>query len=67
MIAILEYLKARYLDEKAQGMVEYALLVAFVVGIGAYLVYGDNSLGQNIRGVFDSASDLTADAKTQNG
>lgn len=33
MIEIINYLKARYLSEKAQGMVEYALIVALVVGI----------------------------------
>ena len=33
MIEIINYLKARYLSEKAQGMVEYALIVAFVVAI----------------------------------
>lgn len=35
MKEIIEYLKARYLNEKAQGMVEYALIVAFIVGVAA--------------------------------
>ena len=35
MKEIMEYLKARYMGEKAQGMVEYALIVAFIVGIAA--------------------------------
>lgn len=39
MKEILEYLKARYLSEKAQGMVEYALMVAFIVGVAA-IVFG---------------------------
>ena len=69
MLTILKYLKARYidsrLDEKAQGMVEYALLIAFVVGIAAYLIYGNNSLGQNMQDTFDSASD-TLDAANRN-
>ena len=41
MKEILEYLKARYLSEKAQGMVEYALIVAFIVGVAA-VVFGTN-------------------------
>ena len=69
MLTILKYLKTRYidsrLDEKAQGMVEYALLIAFVVGIAAYLIYGNNSLGQNMQDTFDSASD-TLDAANRN-
>ena len=46
-------------------MVEYALLIAFVVGIAAYLIYGNNSLGQNMQDTFDSASD-TLDAANRN-
>ena len=67
MLTILKYLKARYvdshLDEKAQGMVEYALLIAFVVGIAAYLIYGDNSVGSNIEKTFDNAGDVLTDAQ----
>ena len=32
VIEILKYLKARYVSEKAQGIVEYALILAFVAG-----------------------------------
>ena len=67
MLTILKYLKTRYidshLDEKAQGMVEYALLIAFVVGIAAYLIYGDNSVGSKIEGTFDNAGDVLNDAQ----
>lgn len=31
---IWDYVKARYLSEKGQGMIEYALLMAFAVAIG---------------------------------
>ena len=31
MLEIMEYLKARYLGEKGQGLTEYAVLLAFVV------------------------------------
>ena len=64
MVTILKYLKARYidsrLDEKAQGMVEYALLIAFVVGIAAYLIYGGggDTVGDKIEGTFNNAGEL---------
>ena len=69
MFTILKYLKTRYidshLDEKAQGMVEYALLIAFVVGIAAYLIYGNNSLGEKMQDTFDQAG-TTLDAANRN-
>ena len=37
MLEMLKYLKARYVSEKAQGIVEYALILAFVVVIAAGL------------------------------
>lgn len=43
MKEIIEYLKARYLNEKAQGMVEYALIVAFIVGVAALVFAKDGS------------------------
>ncbi len=51
MMAYLEYLKARYLGEKGQGMVEYALILAFVVAIAAYLS-GSGGIGDAISNVF---------------
>ena len=44
-------------------MVEYALLIAFVVGIAAYLIYGNNSLGNKIEGSFDNAGTVLDDAQ----
>lgn len=35
MFEIVEYLKARYLGEKGQGLTEYAVLLAFVVVVVA--------------------------------
>jgi pilus assembly protein Flp/PilA len=37
MLTYLRYLQARYLNEKGQGMVEYAVIVAIIVGIGIAL------------------------------
>lgn len=37
MKEIIEYFKARYLSEKAQGIVEYALVLAFVAVVATAL------------------------------
>ena len=37
MLEMLKYLKARYMSEKAQGIVEYALILAFIAIIAAGL------------------------------
>ncbi len=44
----------RYLEQKAQGMVEYALLLAFVVGIAATVLTAssEQGLGGAIQSVF---------------
>ena len=54
MIEIINYLKARYLSEKAQGMVEYALIVALVVGIAIFAFKG--GLGNAVNNAFEKAS-----------
>ena len=59
MMEVLKYAKAwvdARLGEKGQGMVEYALIIAFVVAIAVYLTSGDDGLGEAISGTFDSAA-----------
>ena len=56
MFTILYHLKNRYLSQKAQGIVEYALILAFVVVVAAVLV-GDDSLSGAISDVFGAAKD----------
>ncbi len=52
MKEIIDYLQARYLNEKAQGMVEYALIVAFIVGVAAVIfATGDGKDGSFIAAV----------------
>ena len=47
----------KYLGKKGQGMVEYALIIAFVVGIAATAFSnGDGGLGKAIRDTFDKAT-----------
>lgn len=59
MLEILNYLKARYMSEKAQGMTEYAVVVALVVMI-AVAVYtttgGDYGLKLAITDLFGRIS-----------
>ena len=68
-MTMLKYLKVRYIDthfdEKAQGMVEYALLIAFLIGVAAYLFYGEHREQEQMRNIFDSASE-TLDASDRN-
>ncbi len=62
MKEIIEYLKARYLNEKAQGMVEYALIVAFIVGV-ATVVFGTNgSFKQAIDAGFNHVKEAVSGA-----
>ena len=53
MLAVLNYLKVRYLGEKGQGMVEYALILAFVVAVAgvAFANGTDSGLGKAINGI----------------
>ena len=59
MLEMLKYLKARYVSEKAQGMVEYSLILAFVVIIAAAL-FGATGIQQSIANVFTSVKHLLA-------
>lgn len=54
MKEIIEYLKARYLSEKAQGLVEYALILAFVVVVAAAITNSD--LGNKVANEFNNVA-----------
>ena len=59
MFTILYHLKNRYLSQKAQGIVEYALILAFVVAIAIFITSGNGNLQDAIQGVFsDTASQV---------
>lgn len=51
MFTILTHLKNRYLSQKAQGIVEYALILAFVVALAIVLTSG-NGLSGAISSIF---------------
>ena len=57
MKEIIEYLKARYLNEKAQGMVEYALIVAFIVGVAAVVFASNGSFSDAVNAGFNKVKD----------
>lgn len=49
------------LGQKGQDLIEYALLLAIVVGIG-YLIYTTSGLNANIQSIFTNASNVTSAA-----
>lgn len=49
------------LGQKGQDLIEYALLLAIVVGIG-YLIYTTSGLYDNIQSIFSNAENVTATA-----
>lgn len=53
----------KYLGKKGQGIVEYALIIAFVVGIASVAFSGDNSLGEKIKTTFSDAAKVFDDVK----
>lgn len=58
---IYDYYVKPVLGEKGQDMVEYALMLAIIVGIG-WLVYQQTQIQNSIKEVFDNASTLMSTA-----
>lgn len=56
-----DYYVKPYLGEKGQDLVEYALLLAIVVGIG-FLIYQSSGLNDNLTKIFSNAGKLTSSA-----
>ena len=57
------YIKPR-LGEKGQDMVEYALMLAMIVGIG-WVIYKQAGMAEQINTVFNNAADLMTKSATQ--
>ena len=53
--------QCKYFGEKGQDLIEYALLLAIVVGIG-YLIYTTSGLNDNIQSIFSNAGNVTSSA-----
>lgn len=56
-----DYYVKPYLGEKGQDLVEYALLLAIVVGVG-FLIYQTSGLNENIKNIFTNANEVTSSA-----
>lgn len=52
--AFIDKIKSK-LSQKGQGMVEYALIIAFVAAIAAMALNSSGGLGEKIRDAFDTA------------
>ena len=56
MQEVMEYIKARYLsDEKGQGIVEYALILAFIVVVAVAIGSGGD-LQNKVGGAFNNVA-----------
>ena len=55
MFTILYHLKNRYMSQKAQGIVEYALILAFVVVVAAALING-GELSNAVKNIFGNTA-----------
>lgn len=53
--------QCKYFGEKGQDLIEYALLLAIVVGIG-YLIYTTSGLQTSIQSIFSNAGRVTSSA-----
>ena len=58
---VYDYYVRPVLGEKGQDMVEYALMLAIIVGIG-WLIYQQAGLSDQIKAVFSDPSDLISTA-----
>ena len=63
MFTILEHLKNRYMSQKAQGIVEYALILAFVVVVAAALLKGGD-LSTAVKNIFDNTASQLSNASS---
>ena len=59
-----DYYVRPVLGEKGQDMVEYALMLAIIVGIG-WLIYQQGNLADSIKQVFSDSSDLMTEAASK--
>lgn len=53
--------QCKYFGEKGQDLIEYALLLAIVVGIG-YSIYTTSELQTSIQSIFSNAGSVTSSA-----
>ena len=63
---IYDYYVKPVLGEKGQDMVEYALMLAIIVGIG-WLIYNQTQIQDSINEVFTNADSLMSEASKKKG
>lgn len=51
MLEIMNYIKDRYLGEKAQGITEYALILLFVVAVATAVLWASGTDGALMAGL----------------
>ena len=56
MMNLYTYVVSRLKSEKGQGIVEYALLLAFVVAVAGAALSSEQGLGQAIQNVFQNTA-----------
>lgn len=56
-----DYYVRPVLGEKGQDMVEYALMLAIIVGIG-WMIYNQTQIQDSIKEVFKNSTDLMSEA-----
>ena len=61
---IYDYYVRPVLGEKGQDMVEYALMLAIIVGIG-WLIYQQGNLADSMKQVFSDSSDLMTEGASK--
>ena len=62
MFTILEHLKNRYMSQRAQGIVEYAIVIAFVIVIGWALLGTNAGIDTKVTAIFNNLSTLLTSA-----
>ena len=61
---VYDYYVKPVLGEKGQDMVEYALMLAIIVGIG-WLIYQQSGIADSINQVFQNSSSLMTEAASK--
>ncbi len=67
MLEIMYHLKNRYMSQRAQGIVEYAIVIAFVIVIGWALLGTGDGLDVQIKEIFSKLWTLLSTAKDKSG
>ena len=67
MKEILRYINLRYLNNKGQGIVEYALILVFVVAIAVLSTSTDEGLGSALQGAFNKVITALGGTTTTTG